>query len=96
LSKYINHNRDANDLLLHTLQSLVRDEIRFYQYVHGRDPDTISVPETVEVDVEDLQMKARELGVYDLSEFLGSKSFKDAGFSVQGAGKRICKSLRVE
>lgn len=48
-----------------------RDEQTYYRLRHS------NPPESLEVEMDDLESKAGEFGIYDLSGFYQSKLFKD-------------------
>ncbi|CAN0407523.1 unnamed protein product, partial [Scytosiphon promiscuus] len=53
----------------HLLQ--FRDEQTYYRLRHS------NPPESLEVEMDDLESKAGEFGIYDLSGFYQSKLFRD-------------------
>ena len=60
-----------------TLVCQFRDEQTYYRLRHS------NPPESLEVEVDDLESKAGEFGIYDLSGFYKSNLFKE---------KRYCAS----
>lgn len=53
------------------LERQFRDEQTYYRLRHS------NPPESLEVEMDDLESKAGEFGIYDLSGFYGSKVFKE-------------------
>lgn len=64
-----------------------RDEQTYYRLRHS------NPPEFLEVEMDDLESKAGEFGIYDLSGFYGSKLFKDKRLSVDKQRRKIIKSF---
>ena len=71
--KYLAHKRDFNELLLHLLQDLVKSASTIAR-IRNLQTDVIDVP------LEDLETKAREHAVFDLTEFYESAMFAEGGF----------------
>ncbi|CAN0010120.1 unnamed protein product, partial [Ectocarpus sp. 8 AP-2014] len=69
--KYLADPSDFFALLLVELQKMFRDEQTYYRLRHS------NPPESLEVEMDDLESKAGEFGIYDLSGFYQSKLFKD-------------------
>ena len=86
-SQFLSFKRDSNELLFYVLQNLFRDQASFLTLKYGE------VPDTVQVAVEDLERKASDLSVFDLSPFFSSPMFVDAGFVVSENGAFIQKVL---
>ena len=74
LCRYLVFKKQNNVLLMHVLQTLVRDEMAFadLQRRHRGAIDG-SGEEDVEVRVEDLESKARDMEIYDIKPFTDSK-----------------------
>ncbi len=75
-AKYLHDPADSEPLLLHLLQALVRDASLYLQLRHGR------VADRVEVRAEDLEARARALGVHELAPFYTSATFREHGFEM--------------
>lgn len=93
-SKYTNYQRDFNHLLLDALRALLRDQIAHdaaMQQMRGAasQHSGAGASEEVEVEVAQLEGKARDLGVLDLQPFLDSALFAANGFSVDAARGKI-------
>lgn len=50
--RYINFNRDNDELLNHILADIVRDHVTYYSYKHGK-----QMPERLEMDAEDFEAR---------------------------------------
>lgn len=92
-SKYTNYQRDFNHLLLDALRALLREKIAhdsvMEKHFRGGGSQGAAAPETVEVDLAQLEAKARDLGVLDLQPFLDSALFQANGFSVDAGRAKI-------
>jgi len=79
-AKFITSGEDRAHLLLHILQDMFRKE-QMYQVIRqrqqNRSPDEIEV---LEVPMDELESRARERRIYDVSEFCQSAAFRDAGY----------------
>ena len=60
--------------------------IHYIQIKYGRVNDTVEVP------IDDLESKARELNIYDLKAFYTSSIFKKLGFHVDSYRQVIVKT----
>lgn len=76
--KYITYGEEANQLLMHRLQDLVRDEEMYQQ---ARNRGQVELRDT-RIDINDLQRKAQELNIYDLTPFFNSSIFRRHNFRV--------------
>lgn len=81
--KYLNLDKDSFELLNHILSELQMEHMR-YQYYRG-----LSMPETIEIDVEEFAVKASDVGVHDLTEYFQSSLFKQS-FSLDLQRNKIC------
>ena len=82
-SKFITHDKGKTHLLLHVLQSMMRNEM-LYQTIKARrrnqnveDEDLI-----LEIPLEEFQLKARERKIYNVEDFMKGEDFSDAGYEV--------------
>lgn len=82
-AKFITSGEDRAHLLLHILQDMFRKE-QMYQVIRqrqqNRSPDEIEV---LDVAMDELESRARERRIYDVSEFCQSAAFRDAGFVLE-------------
>ena len=79
-AKFITSGEDRAHLLLHILQDMFRKE-QMYQVIRLRQqnqPDDML--EHLEVPLDELESRARERRIYDVSEFCRSNSFAEAGY----------------
>lgn len=81
---YLNFSKHSYTLLLHKLDQMVNDET---WYRGSQD-----AYEQISLSMADFKGKAAELNVHDLSDFLKSDRFKEAGFSFDGK-ETIVKSF---
>lgn len=79
-AKYITTMEDRTHLLLHILQDMFRKE-QMYQILRYRQRGLPEESlETLDVPLDELEGKARERRIYDVSEFCRSEVFRDAGY----------------
>lgn len=85
-AKFYSSGNDRSHLLLHILQDLFRKE-SVYQAVRNkhrrRNVEEGSI--VLEVPMDDFESRARDRKVYNISEFLHSKDFLDAGYELDRA-----------
>lgn len=91
--KYITYGDEHNQLLMHQLQSLVRDAEKFHMLVGGANPAVPRAIGDVEVWLNDLKNKAKELNIHDLTPFFASKLFVSHGFAIDENRGVIIKSF---
>mmetsp|Transcript_84923 Transcript_84923/g.169961 ORF Transcript_84923/g.169961 Transcript_84923/m.169961 type:complete len:126 (+) Transcript_84923:1-378(+) len=84
---YLTSNKDFNELLLHSLRQLANDAQTYFQMKHRK------LPEEVEVYMDDLEQKARDYKVYDLTDFYTSASFKSDGFQADHERRVIVRKF---
>jgi len=88
-SKYLTYQKDNNELIYYLLSSLFKDEAQFTRSKNflrlSQDQD-----EQVRVPVRDLEARAKELEVHDLTAFFESSLFTNS-FSHDAANKVIVK-----
>ncbi|KAF8897032.1 MCM2/3/5 family-domain-containing protein [Gymnopilus junonius] len=85
--KYLTQSKDHEELLAFLLGGLVKDKARFYQLQRHEQP------EKVVVKLSELEDKAKEHDIFDVSPFLRSKLFKTNGYLLKD--KTIEKHFRV-
>lgn len=88
-SKYISYKKDNAELLYFILQELVRDRLRYFANRNG----TENIPKVIPIDMNDLELRAKELNIYDLRPFYSSRLFTGNGFQLDSAQKTILKTL---
>jgi len=91
-AKYLSYNVDNNQLLLFMLNTLLREQLS-YRNLRRKAEDREATLNSIEIDVEDLEAKAREKKIYDLSSFFSSALFRENRFSLSQNKKRIVKEL---
>lgn len=87
--RYLTFNRDNDELLFYILQNLFRDESQF-----ARSRNLLRLTqddEPVKVPVRDLEQRAKELEIHDLTSFLSSPLFKKH-FQHDAANKVIVRA----
>ncbi|BBN03861.1 DNA replication licensing factor MCM2 [Marchantia polymorpha subsp. ruderalis] len=88
--KYITYKLDFNELVLHLLRGLVKDVLRFEELV-SRFHTNRSGHVTIKMD--DLEAKAREYGINDLSIFYSSRQFQESNFTADMEQRTIQLAL---
>lgn len=91
-ARYITYARDSEELLYQVLSDIVHEELRSYYYSRGNDQDQ-ELPATIEVSAEDFEERAKDLQVYDLSEFYECTLFRTNGFTYDANERTIVKEL---
>ncbi|XP_076891178.1 DNA replication licensing factor MCM2-like [Bidens hawaiensis] len=76
--KHIIHKKDYNELVMHVLNQLKKEALRFEQIVPGSRKDIAYV----DVKVDDLQNKLLEYEITDLKPFFTSTEFMDGNFEL--------------
>lgn len=76
-------------MLYFLLQDLTRDRLKYLISRNG--PERL--PTQLPIEVADLELKAREMGIYDLRPFWNSRLFQGNGFSLDASGRVINKVL---
>lgn len=92
-AKYISSGEDRAYLLLHMLQELFRKE-QMYQVIRLRQRNqSEDLLDALDVPVDELESRARERRIYNVSEFLKSGAFEEAGYVYDNNRKIITRSL---
>ncbi|KDR75810.1 hypothetical protein GALMADRAFT_211235 [Galerina marginata CBS 339.88] len=86
--KYLTQSKDHEELLAFLLGGLVKDKARFHQLQRHEQP------ENVVVKLSELEEKAKEHDIFDISSFLRSKLFKTNGYIQRD--KTIEKHFRMD
>jgi DNA replication licensing factor MCM2 len=86
--KYITHRKEHGELLQFALQELVNERIKL---LSARYSDEL--PGEIEIEMADLEARAKELNVYDIKPFLSSRFFTASGCRVDLNRRIIVKSL---
>jgi len=85
-AKYINSSRDNDELLLLVLENVASEKRKMYQFRHRM------LPKEVQVDVEDLDSRARDLNIYDIQPFFKSQLLPRNHYKVDLSRGVIIKS----
>ncbi|PBK74444.1 MCM-domain-containing protein [Armillaria solidipes] len=74
--KYLTQSRDHEELLAFLLGQLVKDKVRFLQSLRHQQPEVVTVKLT------DLEERAKEHDIFDITPFLRSKLFSTNGYKM--------------
>lgn len=88
--KYITYKRDNNDLLLFVLSNLLRQTLSYYQSQHGNEQ-----PDSLDLDMDEFESRARQLDIHDLSDFFSSEAFRDSKYVGVGCVVNAGLSMRL-
>lgn len=91
-SKFLRTGDDRAHLLLHMLQEMFRNE-QMYQVIRMRQRGEEHEIESLEVPLEELESRARERRIYDVSEFVKSEAFSEAGYVLDERRRVISRSV---
>jgi DNA replication licensing factor MCM2 len=98
--KYLNQERDQHELLAFLLGGIIKDRMRFAHLNKKNrhqqqleDEDVIAGGETITVPLAELEARSKEIGVFDLVDFLNSRLFKTNGYTFQERNRTISKSF---
>jgi DNA replication licensing factor MCM2 len=79
-AKFISSGEDRAHLLLHILQDMFRKE-QMYQVIRLRQRNqSEEMLDTLDVPLDELESRARERRIYDVTEFCSSETFREAGY----------------
>lgn len=90
-AKFITSGEDRTQLLLHILQDMFRKE-QMYQVIRQRQRNQAVELDRLEVPVDELEGRARERRIYDISEFCKSAAFQEAGYELDGRRGTISRA----
>lgn len=92
-AKYITSGEDRAHLLLHLLQDMFRKE-QMYQIIRLRQRNQAEDSlEQLDVPLDELEGKARERRIYNVSEFLKTDTFQEAGYIYDPRRRIISRSM---
>lgn len=91
-SKFLRTGDDRAHLLLHMLQEMFRNE-QMYQVIRMRQKGEEEEIESLEVPLDELESRARERRIYDVSEFCKSEAFHEAGYVLDERMRVITRSI---
>lgn len=90
--RYLNFQRDNNELLFYILQTMIREEI---QFTRSRNQLRLSQSDDlVEIEIKDFEQRARQVDVHDLTPFYSSALFQGA-FTRDETNRRITRRTDV-
>ncbi|KAG6911108.1 MCM DNA helicase complex subunit [Tephrocybe rancida] len=75
--KYLTQSKDHEELLAFLLGGMIKDKARFYQLQRHEQPELVTVK------LADLEERAKEHDIFDISPFLRSKLFATNGYKVK-------------
>jgi DNA replication licensing factor MCM2 len=78
-AKFITSGEDRAHLLLHILQDMFRKE-QMYQVIRQRQRNQAEDVQRLDVPLDELEGRARERRIYDVTEFCKSRAFQEAGY----------------
>ncbi|KAI9910058.1 hypothetical protein PsorP6_010453 [Peronosclerospora sorghi] len=90
---YLTYRQDQTVLLLHVLHDLFHAAHAYEQLRRQTKVERSRHDRPLRVLREDLLMKAKAVGIYDLTEFYNSAAFKKAGFRIEEATDSIVKDI---
>lgn len=95
--KYITYRKNNEELLFYLLSRLVRDYLTAQGSTDFATSSSSSndgdAPVSVQIDIEDFNARARELGISSTQDFINSSAFEERGFSIDQIRNRIIKQL---
>ncbi|XP_008319492.1 DNA replication licensing factor MCM2 [Cynoglossus semilaevis] len=86
-ARFLSFRRDNNELLLFLLKQLVSERLNYQRNRYGLQQDTIEVPE------KELQDKARQINIHNLSNFYSSDLFTSNKFTFDSKKKHILQQF---
>ncbi|KAG6845873.1 MCM DNA helicase complex subunit [Tephrocybe sp. NHM501043] len=86
--KYLTQSKDHEELLAFLLGGMIKDKARFHQLQRHEQPELVTVKLT------DLEERAKEHDIFDITPFLRSKLFATNGYQVKD--RVIEKRFRVD
>jgi DNA replication licensing factor MCM2 len=91
-ANFLTSGEDRAHLLLHILQDMLRKE-QMYQVIRQRQRNhQDDMIETLDVPLDELESRARERRIYDVTEFCKSEAFQDAGYVYDERRRIISRS----
>ena len=85
--KYLVHKKDNNSLLMYLLQTLVREQQTY------RSIGPSNGQQVIEVQLDDLEARARELNIHNLQTFFKSDVFNSHGFELDTRERTILRAI---
>lgn len=90
-ARYMMFARDTFEVLYYMLSELYRDTCKYYHFKYANAPQ--NRPSVARIDVDELESKARSIGVHDLRAFLASRLLNANGFAYDAAQRVITKQI---
>ncbi|GHJ86781.1 hypothetical protein NliqN6_3183 [Naganishia liquefaciens] len=87
--KYVHKATDNEELLAFLLGQLIKEKVQIALHQTGREPEKVMVP------YNQLETRAKELDIFDISSFLRSRLFSTNGYTYKQDIKQIEKVFRV-
>lgn len=84
-SRYLSNSQDHFELLLFTLQEMVRDTLKYYRYRYQHSEDF----PRLEIDQQEFESRAKDLQFHDINSFYKSNIFVRNGFRLNESRKVI-------
>ncbi|CAB9515972.1 licensing factor MCM2 [Seminavis robusta] len=92
-AKFLSSGEDRAYLLLHMLQELFRKE-QMYQVIRLRQRNqSEDMLDILDVPLDELESRARERRIFNVTEFLKSEAFTEAGYRYDPQRKAITRSV---
>lgn len=93
-AKFITSGEDRAHLLLHILQDMFRKE-QMYQIIRLRQRNqSEDLLDKLEVPLDELESRARERRIYDVSEFCKGEAFQEAGYFYDVNKRTISRGIK--
>eukprot|EP00301_Raphidiophrys_heterophryoidea_P023841 c7561_g1_i1.p1 GENE.c7561_g1_i1~~c7561_g1_i1.p1 ORF type:complete len:897 (-),score=252.83 c7561_g1_i1:172-2808(-) len=90
--RYMTVRQDLNRLLLHLLQGLFREALIYTARGFGNNTNNPNASDGIEVSCDELETKARELGLLDINDFYKSEVFRRHHFELDESRRVILRS----
>ena len=91
--QYISYNKDDNVLLMHVLQGLVKDANEYVSMSQSLSQGADDEDNVIEIDIEHLESRAKELNIHNLKTFFKSHGFRNGGFQLDRARGVVLKKF---
>lgn len=88
--KYVHKATDNEELLAFLLGQIIKEKVQLTIAQRGQEPNKVSV------QLSQLETRAKEMEIYDVSSFLRSKVFHTNGYKYLSGPKAIEKVFRVD
>jgi len=86
--KYVHQATDHEELVSFLLGQIVKEKVQLYRHQRGDNPPSVQIP------VNQLETRAKELEIYDVAPFLKSRLFSANGYKiVQAQGGALIEKV---